>query len=668
MGIIDRVKGVFSFRSKSYTESTVRPSIAQPYMATDTGAKLPIFPFPLIMIYELADNVDAIRIPIETINREMFKNGFEIVEKWKFKCSNCSKEFQYAPLAGDIRDEQPNQTNEDNESTIGSTTSSKANKPQFPVRQPGGKQVQMEGPLQCDTCGSTDLLRPAPEHRQILEDMLNKPINANQQSLEDIVRMLERDLEIADNAYLLVLKNYWIDDATGEIDPEKSEIKELLRVDPPQVAMIADSDGRVGYDDKHNPVFVCPKFEHRAKRLTGDRCDICGTKALKAVVEVNSVYSIGIPQPKRVIYGEGEIIWRAGKYRPGLLYGYSPIYAVWSKIMSLSHMDEYIRKYFDKMRPPRGMLVIASRNYETFRKSWDALEQKATEDPYMIHPLLVESDKPGGKNMAQWLDFTGSLKELEFIAVRKELRMIIGAIYGVLPLYFGELPTGWSQEGLQVTITNRAIKWGQDILLKSFLTKLALLRGIDDWELRLKSGEETDRLRDLQIQGVEIENMKSLQGLGFEISRTHTGEFKVSKDPVVTTAEMAEAAGTVDENPEGLKPGGRGRGTAAPKEDQQRFEGEPQHKLPSKVGGIAGGHPASGHGTSLSRKNYPKGITPTNFESVKRTLQSGIDFGWTKKKTVDELRKKAFMTVRDARDIVKVEFEGVRRWEDEEES
>ena len=131
---------------------------------------------------------------------------------------------------------------------------------------------------------------------------------------------------------------------------------------------------------------------------------------------------------------------------------------------------------------------------------------------------------------------------------------------------------------------------------------------------------------------------------------------------------MAEAAGTVDENPEGLKPGGRGRGTAAPKEDQQRFEGEPQHKLPSKVGGIAGGHPASGHGTSLSRKNYPKGITPTNFESVKRTLQSGIDFGWTKKKTVDELRKKAFMTVRDARDIVKVEFEGVRRWEDEEES
>jgi len=657
MGLVDRLKTVFRLSSKSYTESTVRPSISQPYMATDTGAKLPIFPFPLIMIYELADNVDSLRIPIETINREMFKNGFEIVEKYKFKCANCAKEFQYAPVAGAKADEQPNSTNEDNEAIIGSTTSSKAL-----VKADNGHEKVVAEKLQCDTCGSNELLRPVPEHRKTLETLLHSAVNGNDQTLEDIIRMLERDLEIADNAYLLVLKNYFINDSTGEIDPEKTEIKELLRIDPPQVAMIADSDGRIGYDDKHNPVWVCPKFEHRSKRLTTDVCSICGTKALKAVAEVNSVYSIGIPQPKRVIYGEGEIIWKAGKYRPGLLYGFSPIYSIWSKVMALSHMDEYIRKYFDKMRPPRGMLVIASRNYETFRKSWDALEQKATEDPYMIHPLLVESDKPGGKNMAQWLDFTGSLKELEFTVIRKELRMIIGAIYGVLPLYFGELPTGWSQEGLQVTITNRAIKWGQEILHSAFLGKIAKMNGVEDWELRLKSGEETDRLRDLQIQGVEIENMKSLQGLGFEISRTHTGEFKVSKDPVITTEEMVDMNDTTGENP--IKPGGRGRGTAAPKEDQQRFEGEPQHKVPSKTGGLAQGHPASGRGTSMSRKNYPDGITPTNFEVVKTTLQDAVDFGWTKQKSIDMLRKNAMMTVRQARDIVTAEFENVRRWED----
>ena len=119
MGVADTFKTVvknLTTINKSQTDSTTRPSIAQPYMSTDTGAKLPIFPFPLIMIYELADNIDALRIPIETLNREMFKNGFEVVEKFKFKCSNCSKEFQYKPLKNDNPDEQPFENNQDNES------------------------------------------------------------------------------------------------------------------------------------------------------------------------------------------------------------------------------------------------------------------------------------------------------------------------------------------------------------------------------------------------------------------------------------------------------------------------------------------------------------------------------------------------------------------------
>jgi len=619
MGIRDSLSGLrkaLTPVNKGYTDATTRPSIAQPYMSTDTGAKLPIFPFPLIMIYELADNIDAIRIPIETLNREMFKNGFEIVERFKYKCENCAKTFQYAP---NIHDESED-------------------------------KIDMKK-VQCDSCGSYDMRRPVPEHRKILEDIMSKPVNGNMQNMEDLSRQLERDLEIADNAYMLLLKNYFIDDISGEIDPLKTEIKELLRIDPPQVAMIADSDGRIGYDDKRQKIWVCPRFEHRDKRQYTDRCDICNAKCLKAIIEVNSVYSIGIPHPKRVIYGEGEVIWKAGKYKPSLIYGLSPIFAIWSKAMSLSHMDEYVRKYFDKMRPPRGLLVVASRNYETFRKSWDALEQKATEDPYMIHPLMVESDK-GGKNMANWIDFTGSLQELQFIEVRKELRQIIGAVYGVLPLYYGEMVGGWSQEGLQVTITNRAVKWGQDILYKSFFKKFAEVMGVDDWDLKLVAGEENDKLSELQREGVEIDNMAKLQQMGFKIERTHTGEYNISK-------EVQEY-----ENEE-LK-NGRGRSTAAPEEGRQNAQGEHVESRPSDMGGVAQGHPSSGSGTSMSQKNFPNGITPTNFDVVKKTLQTAMDFGWKKTKTVEELRKYAGMTVRNARDIVNEEFGHIQRWDDEQ--
>ena len=619
MGIRDSLSGLrkaLSPVNKGYTDATTRPSIAQPYMSTDTGAKLPIFPFPLIMIYELADNIDAIRIPIETLNREMFKNGFEIVERFKYKCENCSKTFQYAPN----------------------------------IHEESEDKIDMKK-VQCDSCGSYDMKRPVPEHRKILEDIMSKPVNGNMQNMEDLSRQLERDLEIADNAYMLLLKNYFIDDISGEIDPLKTEIKELLRIDPPQVAMIADSDGRIGYDDKRQKIWVCPRFEHRDKRQYTDRCDVCNAKCLKAIIEVNSVYSIGVPHPKRVIYGEGEVIWKAGKYKPSLIYGLSPIFAIWSKAMSLSHMDEYVRKYFDKMRPPRGLLVVASRNYETFRKSWDALEQKATEDPYMIHPLMVESDK-GGKNMANWIDFTGSLQELQFIEVRKELRQIIGAVYGVLPLYYGEMVGGWSQEGLQVTITNRAVKWGQDILYKSFFKKFAEVMGVDDWDLKLVAGEENDKLSELQREGVEIDNMAKLQQMGFKIERTHTGEYNISK-------EVQEL-----ENEE-LK-NGRGRSTAAPEEGRQNAQGEHVESRPSDMGGVAQGHPSSGSGTSMSQKNFPNGITPTNFDVVKKTLQTAMDFGWKKTKTVEELRKYAGMTVRNARDIVNEEFGHIQRWDDEQ--
>jgi len=307
--------------NKEFTETTSRPAIMQPYMATDTGAKLPIFPFPLIMIYELSDNVDALRIPIETLNREIFKNGFEVVEKFMYKCTNCGKEFENKPVAGESDDEPPGAGGNAPQPEPAKTPlepDSKVTKAIPAILAIGGvvtkgdKVVQQgdkrkKDKVECDSCGNKDLIRPEPTHRKVLERLYKENVNNNEQTMKQVMRQIERDLEIADNAYLLLLKNYWIDPTKREIVPEKTEIKEILRIDPPQVAMIADSDGRVGYDDKRIPVYVCPKFEHRDKRLTKDRCPRCGTKALKAVVEVSSVYSIGIPQPKRVIYGEGEI-------------------------------------------------------------------------------------------------------------------------------------------------------------------------------------------------------------------------------------------------------------------------------------------------------------------------------------------------------------------------
>ena len=647
MGVKDRFTQAYKALTgvdKGYTETTSRPAVMQPYMATDTGAKLPIFPFPLIMIYELSDNVDALRISIETINREMFKNGFEVVEKYKYRCNNCGKEFDGKPSRDDAFDRKEGPPGDSDLDKAPFKKLSHANKILHKAETPGLKESNT--PPECDDCGSDDISRPKPENRKILQSLYTCFVNNNDQTIEDVGRMIERDLEVADNAYLLLLKNYYINDTTGKIDKKKTKIKELLRIDPPQVAMIADSDGRVGFDDKRNAVYVCPRFEHRDKRLSKPKCDRCGAEALKALLEVSSVYSVGVPQPKRVIYAIGEVIWVAGKYKPGLIYGFSPIYALWSKVMSLSHMDEYIRKYFDKMRPPRGLLVIASRNYETFRKSWSTLEQRATEDPYMIHPLLVESDKGGTGQAAQWIDFTGSLKELQFVDIRRELRQIIGAAFGVLPLYFGELPSGWANEGMQVTITNRHVKWSQDFLKTHIFDRLAKELMVDDWSLKLREGEEADELRDLEIKAQEIQNNATLQQMGFDVKRTHTGDWVVGKEPTfeqVMLPQMAAAEQQAELGIEAMEadPGGQKQGRGASttgngERTQGAKQGGPMNKRPSDPGGAGQGSPTAG-GKKRSGA----------FNDSQKSIGHTQDF-WVRKMTKDEN-----MTDDEARKIIK---------------
>ncbi|NIQ16130.1 MAG: hypothetical protein GTO02_17580, partial [Candidatus Dadabacteria bacterium] len=58
MGFSDSIAGVLSkalnFVEKRNTTQTIRPTVTTPMMSTDTGAKLPIFPFPMAMVTELA--------------------------------------------------------------------------------------------------------------------------------------------------------------------------------------------------------------------------------------------------------------------------------------------------------------------------------------------------------------------------------------------------------------------------------------------------------------------------------------------------------------------------------------------------------------------------------------------------------------------------------------
>ena len=139
------------------------------------------------------------------------------------------------------------------------------------------------------------------------------------------------------------------------------------------------------------------------------------------------------------VFRDREVIHSTGKFMRGKIYGYSPIFTIWSKVVSMHSMDEYVRTYFDKQRPPKGLLILGTRNHESLKKAFDDIKQSARTDPHGFHPLIVDMER-AGRNMAQFINLTGSLEDLQFTQVRDEYRRSIGAVYGVLPFfcYVGE--------------------------------------------------------------------------------------------------------------------------------------------------------------------------------------------------------------------------------------
>ena len=573
----------------SFVHSNSRSSVPYPFMDTPDGAKIPMWRVAPNRLYELADYVGDLRAVIETIQREMFRNGLEVVPRYEHKCLVCLREYKQKPLADYV-----------------------------PLNEIGNDNKQK---LKCTSCGNDNprkWTKPDPKNRQVLQILLDNPVNNNRQSLKLVARQAERDLDIIDGCYILVSRKWAIktldkpDPLTGAIkeamtDIKTSKVDEILRIHPVQCAIIASDDSVLGVSSDKKPRYLCPNYEHREATFDEPVCPKCGCKAFNAFLSTNSVpYGTALGTPKKMFYAQNEIIWCPGKFYPDLLYGNSPIQSVWKKVMSLMYQDEYMWKYFDKDRPPKSLLAIGSRNGESAQAFMERQRQGARQDPYMPRPILLNTENVG--QSLQYIDLTPNFKELELNDLRRELRQIISTVYGVQPLFYGEqAKAGLGNEALQVTLTNRTIKWFQRFLNENFFQRITDIMEIYDWRIELVTSEEIDELRDEQIRGQKIDNAVKLYGMGFDIAFNGENELLISQYP---NPEKQKAMMGGDEE------GGKGGNVGDPKKSKsskpkaegeaQKFDGEPKLKRPSDEGGTAEGSPSSGAGTSFSNKSEVK--------------------------------------------------------------
>jgi hypothetical protein len=475
-------------QNKILMDGITRPSAARGYFSQSVHI-YPRFPYNTFYLYDLAFSSDTLTSVHNALRRELFRNGFDLVE------------------------------------------------------------AEKEG--EEETTSEAETIPKGKNQNEILNFLEN--INDNQQSLIDVCMEIEDDFSIIDSAFMTFMFEYNFDEEGNE---KSRELKQVLRGDPRFMGPILNKYDRPAHDDDDQPLFFCPK--HREDILEGiNKCPKCGLNAWHA-------FYFKDYEGKKIYYARWEVVFRS-KYRPSLRGGFSPIVSCWQKVRTLLFMDKYIMQLYDGQRPPKSALLFKTSNLDALEETISKAKQKVKDNPHWPMTMGIP-DTSNGREFVKFIDLMKGLDELQHVEMRNEFRRQIGSIYGIEPLFQGDMSTsgGLNNEGLQLTVTTRAVEYGQGIYNKYFFPELIKAIGAEGWSLTLNPSEEQDEMAKLTRQNQSLFNGQLALQLGLEAEYDDdTGEVTIKpgkleeKEPEVGETPFGQP--TTPPRPTGSPSIGKGR-------------------------------------------------------------------------------------------------------------
>ncbi len=434
------------------------------------GVQYPVQPKSYYDLYEMAKQETIFRTCMNAIRKEIFRNGIIIEPKFWAKCNNpkCKKEYK--------------------RQIEGMTIS------EFEFRTKG---------LECPTCEKGRLMPPDPKQEQILKDFYNK-VNDNDMHLLDLLESMEDDLQIADNCYIILIKEYDLDEKGNIVD---QKVLEAIRGHPVLMRVVADTRGHRGH-----VWWTCLDHRNFITAKKNDRCPTCGRTVLHEVWYV-ATFSGG--QDIDQAYIEGEVI-QESKYRRGELYGYSIILTLWHYLIASLVMIQLVADYYRERRWPAGVLVYPTLNPKSMEELADKWREKTKKDKLYIPWLNVDPNNANGR--VEFVRLMDNLQEMQYTEVRAELGRRIGTAMGVEPFMTGDMSTGGglNNEGLQVKVSNRAVKYDQQrIWNQSVIPRLCKGLGVTDYTYTVVESEEEDEMAKKERRAVDISNARTMFEMGF---------------------------------------------------------------------------------------------------------------------------------------------------------
>jgi len=418
------------------------------------------------IIYHLAHNSTVVRTCTTQLKQEVFRRGYTWEESFLRKCTDCGKEHK-SPVS------------------------------------------------KCGNCGSINLEKADENQLKYAKDLLGGYVNKAEQMFIDVLKEMEDDLNIMDDAYLVMVKEYFMDN-NGDIRMHR--IKEIYRGDPVTMHIYSNELGERGVDG-----YTC--LRHRTMLATNpsDMCEMCGS-------ELHPVHYVNRVNGEEQYFVKGEVL-HFSKYSPSRLYGMSPIITLWNQVTTLTAMENYVNSSYTKARMPKGLLAVQTRNMDSMRSFWRSVKEKMETDPHFIPVMGIESEN--GKGSIEWVKFMDSLKEMDYIQVKEDLRDRISAFYGVSKIFMSDNSAsgGLNNEGMQILVTNRAVEMAQTVWNNYVFPFITKEFGITDWELKLPPSEEEDEIAKLRKREIEVNVAASIKNLGFEVNMDDEGRFTFVKPP-----------------------------------------------------------------------------------------------------------------------------------------
>jgi hypothetical protein len=340
---------------------------------------------------------------------------------------------------------------------------------------------------------------PDPEQRERMEKVLSS-CNVFDQSLEEVLRQFHFDVNIVDDGFLYLVKEFYDDGKTV-----RSKVKEIRRLNPALVEFDLDMAGL-----PKNAHFVCPLHREEISDTPGT-CKESSCERERWPIMYKYYH-----RSQHIYLFESEVI-HVSKFFPSETYGWSPLLTIFEKVLTLIGMDKNLYRYFFERKMPGSMMMVFTDDPESLRRERANIAAQTRIDPNFV-PMVAVSAK-NNRGRVDMVRLFHTLQEMDYLPVRAEIRERVAAMWGVTPAWQGapEAFGGLSTQTQQLVVMSRVVEGDQRIFHEKIFPQLLDAFGITDWELILPQPEERAESTRIQFAQQKIAIANQYANMGFDV-------------------------------------------------------------------------------------------------------------------------------------------------------